>query len=70
MNIRCHTCDADPAGRWKQPPAMIFRDRYLKDGNIRKDENDQDVFVHACRNHLSARREEEIREREKDRGWK
>jgi hypothetical protein len=26
MIIRCHICNADPCGRWKSPPAMIFCD--------------------------------------------
>ena len=68
--IRCHIGAADPAGCFQQPPAMIFRDRYREDGSIRKDDRGQDAFVHACRDHLSARREEETQEREKDRGWK
>ena len=48
---------------------MIFRDPYKEDGNIRKDANNQVVFVHACRDHLSPRREKEIQERERERGW-
>jgi hypothetical protein len=68
--IRCQVCGADPAGRWKSPPAMIFRDRYREDGSIRKDDSGQDVFVYACRDHLSEKREKEIQEREKDHGWK
>jgi hypothetical protein len=67
MIIRCHVCNADPAGRWKSPPAMIFCDPYRDDGSVRRDAN-QIVFVHACRDHLSPKREEEIRGREKDRG--
>jgi hypothetical protein len=62
--IRCHVCNADPVGRWKQPPAMIFCDPYREDGSKR----DDDHYVHACRDHLSAKREEEIQEREKDLG--
>jgi hypothetical protein len=31
MIIRCHVCNADPAARWKSPPAMIFRDPYRED---------------------------------------
>ena len=53
MIIRCHVCLADPCGRWKQPPAIIFIDRYLKREP-----------VYACRDHLSARRAEEIYARE------
>jgi hypothetical protein len=49
---------------------MIFRDRYRADGSIRKDADGQDVFVHACRDHLSEKREKEIQEREKDRWWR
>jgi hypothetical protein len=30
MIIRCHACRADPAGRWKPPPAAIFHDFYAK----------------------------------------
>ena len=69
MIIRCPVCGADPDGRWKSPPAMIFRDRYREDGSIRKDDNDQDVFLYACRDHLSVKREKESQEREKDH-WK
>jgi hypothetical protein len=49
-------CNADPDGRWKSPPAMIFHDRYWEDGSKRTDTD----FVHACRDHLSRKREEEI----------
>jgi len=49
---------------------MIFCDRYREDGSIRKDDSGQDVFVYACRDHLSEKREKEIQEREKDHGWK
>ena len=45
---------------------MIFCDPYRDDGSKRKDPN----FVHACRDHLSPKREEEIQQREKDLGWK
>ncbi len=68
--ICCHVCNSDPCGRRKQPPTMIFRDRYREDGSIRKDSSGQDVFVPACRDHLSLKREEEIQKREKDHGWK
>ena len=64
MIIRCNVCNADPAGLWKSSPAMIFCDPYREDGSAR------DEPVRACHAHLSARREEEIQEREKDRGWK
>ena len=55
MIIRCNSCCADPIGRWKQPPAMIFVDQH-------------DGRHYACRIHLSEKREVEIQEREKDRG--
>jgi hypothetical protein len=58
--IRCHICHADPCGRWKQPPAIIFHDPY---GQSRAAPNG---FVYACREHLSATREGEIQERKKD----
>jgi hypothetical protein len=64
MIIRCHVCNADPDGRWKSPPAMIFCDPYREDGSKRDDP------VRACRDHLSPKRAEEIQERERDRGWK
>ena len=65
MIIRC-LCNADPDGRWKSPPAMIFSDPYREDGSERKDPD----FVYACRDHVSPKREEEIQRREKNRGWK
>jgi hypothetical protein len=65
MIICCHVCNADPAGRWKQPPAIIFCDPSQEDGSERKDPD----FAYACRSHLSARQEKEIQEREKD-DWK
>jgi hypothetical protein len=64
MIIRCHVCSADPAGRFKSPPAMIFRDPDREDGSKRDDP------VPACRDHLSLKREEEIQRREKDLRWK
>ena len=64
MIIRCDVCNADPCGRWKSPPTMIFRDAYWQDGSKRDDP------VPACRDHLSPKREEEILRWEKDRGWK
>jgi hypothetical protein len=63
MIIRCHVCGADPLGRWKQPPAIIFHDPRREGGGARDD------FVYACCDHLSARREEEIQTREKGH-WK
>jgi hypothetical protein len=43
---------------------MIFCDPYREDGSARDDR------VYVCRDHLSPKREEEIQEREKERGWK
>jgi hypothetical protein len=60
MIIRCHACHADPCGRWKQPPATIFVDRYRADGGLR------DHPVYACPEHVSPRREKEIQRREAD----
>lgn len=65
MIIRCHVCNADPDGRWKSPPAMIFCDTYREDGSKRYDD-----FVYACRDHFSAKQEEDVKRREKDRGRK
>jgi hypothetical protein len=55
MIIRCAVCYADPIGRWKQPPAMIFVDHHRDDG-----------VRYACRDHVSAKREGEIKARERD----
>jgi hypothetical protein len=54
MIIRCHVCHADPIGRWKQPPTMVFTDP-----------SPDDDHRHACRDHLSLKREEQIKTREK-----
>ena len=59
MLIRCFDCHADPAGRWVQPPASVFVDRYQASGTLRANP------VYACRAHLSAKREEEIQTRER-----
>jgi hypothetical protein len=56
IRICCHICQADPAGRWKQPPAMIFIDSV--DGEKR----------YACRDHLSPEKEAEVKERERKKG--
>jgi hypothetical protein len=69
MIIRCDVCNADPCGRWKSPPATMFCDRYWEDGSVRRDANDQVVFVYACRDHLSSKGEKEIQELERDH-WK
>jgi hypothetical protein len=64
-SIRCHVCGADPAGRWKPPPKLIFHDPYAEGAGA-----DPRGFLYACRDHLSERREEEIQTREKGLGWK
>ena len=55
MIVKCHVCNADPCGRWRLPPACIFIDPYRSDGGR-----------YACRDHLTPKREEEIRARERD----
>jgi hypothetical protein len=60
---RCYVCNADPAARWATPAKMIFIDLHHKD-------NRQDPGAKfRCREHLSAKREEEIARREYERGW-
>jgi hypothetical protein len=59
MIVHCHICQGDPCERWRSPPMCIFIDRYQEDGRAR------DEPVYACRDHLSAKREEEIQRREK-----
>jgi hypothetical protein len=56
MIIRCHVCSADPIGRWKQPPMMIFIDgRETTDGS-----------QYRCRDHVSPAKEEKLKAREKE----
>jgi hypothetical protein len=64
MIIKCD-CGADPCGRWKQPPAIIFHDFYWPNGSRRRDPD----FVRSCRSCLSERREEETQARERTLGW-
>jgi hypothetical protein len=59
MIICCHACRHYPAGPWTQPSAMMFADGVDADGRRR----------FACRDHLSTKREEGIRAREKALGW-
>jgi hypothetical protein len=54
MIIRCHVCQSDPAGRWHKPPAMVFTDP-----------SPDDDHRHACRDHLSAKKKEQVEAREK-----
>jgi hypothetical protein len=51
--VACHICRADPIGRWRKPPQMIFID-----GD-----------VYACRDHVSAEKEAEVQKRERERGF-
>jgi hypothetical protein len=57
--IKCARCGADPCGRWRQPPKIIFCDPYAQGAGA----SGRD-FVYSCRDCLSQRREAEIRKRE------
>jgi hypothetical protein len=61
--IRCHVCGADPAGRWVQPPALVFIDEPPRC-------KAREPSHYRCRAHLSAKREEEIQTRERALGWR
>jgi hypothetical protein len=61
MIIRCHCCGADPCGRWRQPPAVIFHDFDAKGTDA-----DPRGFLYTCRSCLSTKREEEIQARERE----
>jgi hypothetical protein len=50
MIIKCGVCDADPCGRWKQPPACIFVVDQRLTGPSR----------YACREHLPSQRKETL----------
>jgi hypothetical protein len=52
-SIRCHVCQADPAGRGVEQPMPIFID------------GDK----YACRAHVSAEKEAQIRKRERELGF-
>jgi hypothetical protein len=56
MIIKCEACSADPIGRWRKPPAMIFAE-----GNG----CDRRFF---CRDHLPAKKKEQIEARERGLG--
>jgi hypothetical protein len=60
--IRCHVCNADPGGRWVQPPALVFIDEPPR-AKAREPEH------YHCREHLSAKREAEIQTRERELGF-
>ena len=59
MIVRCHACQKDPAGHFKQPPALIFVDPYAEGG-----------ARYACREHVPPRKEEELQQHEQARGYK
>ena len=72
MIICCHQCDADPIGRWKQPPAMIFHDRYPNPAKLEKAkaaELEDRGYLFSCREHVTPQRERELQQRERERGW-
>jgi hypothetical protein len=58
MIIRCQVCQADPLGRWKQPPACIFVVDQRRTGASR----------YACRDHLPPQRKETL-ENWEQRNW-
>jgi hypothetical protein len=53
MIICCAVCQSDPIGRWRQPPAMMFVDHVVGDRH------------YFCRDHLPAKKREQIEAREK-----
>ena len=55
MIIKCRTCGRDPAGRSGRP-AMMFSDGVDADGRRQ----------FSCREHLSAKREDAIKSRERN----
>ena len=55
MIIKCKTCGRDPAARWRLQPAMMFADGIDADGRRQ----------FSCRDHLSEKREAEIKARER-----
>jgi hypothetical protein len=56
MIVRCHVCKADPAGRLREPPMMIFIDgRQSTDGS-----------QYLCRDHVSPEKEAKLKAREKE----
>jgi hypothetical protein len=56
MIIKCFTCGGDPAGRWKEPPAMIFIDGpKATDGS-----------QYRCRDHVSPAKDAKLKAREKE----
>lgn len=58
MLIRCHVCHRDPAGRWVQPPALIFCEDITGE------------TIRACREHVSKAKEAELQARERALGFK
>jgi hypothetical protein len=60
MEISCSVCRADPAGRWKNPPAMVFRDRHQP--------GDAGPPKYFCRDHVSEKRNAQLAAIEKVKG--
>jgi hypothetical protein len=54
--IRCHDCQGDPAGRWREPSMMIFIDG----------PKSTDGSQYRCRDHVSPVKEAKLKAREKE----
>jgi hypothetical protein len=63
IHIRCFDCQADPAGRWVKPPALIFIDEPPK-------ALEREPSHYRCRAHVSSKRETELQTREAQLGFK
>jgi hypothetical protein len=72
--IKCHICDGDPAGRWREPAVEIYHDFYAEEGRevtVDEEGNAHDRgFAYSCRRHLTPRRELELQAGERARGWR
>jgi hypothetical protein len=64
--IRCHVCGADPAGRWVQPPALIYIDEPPPDPKTHR-RVDRKPEHYRCRAHVSEQKEEAIQKSERTR---
>jgi hypothetical protein len=72
MIIRCAVCRADPAGRWKQPPALLYRDPRQDTPpppGVRDEYRARWRPKFFCREHVSSKRKGEIERMEEARGW-
>jgi hypothetical protein len=69
MLIRCFNCQADPAGRWIKPPALIFIDEPPPDPKTHRREARKPEH-YRCRAHVSPKREAELQAREAALGFK